>query len=357
MRVSIIGAGPVGCMAARYGVEEHDVTVYEASRDKRMQCSGLISRDGLLSLGINIKNSLIQNRVKGARFYSPSGEFFEVDGGETKAYVLDRVEFDNYLLDKIIGWDVDVIEKRIKPQDVQELVGYNERVVLATGTNYGLHKSLKLDMPDEFLYGAQYELRVECDSDFVELHFNNPDFFSWIIPVDEYARIGLCAKENPTPLLHRFIKKLGNGGRIKSYDIRDEHYGVIPIHKPSMRTAYGRVVLVGDAAGHVKASTGGGVVMGGRAAGHLYKSDYDWEWRRHIGSELKTHLMIYRLMSRLSDKNKDKMFSILSEHKNLLEDKGDMDSAIKSLTPLITNPGFVSKMVTNLPSFAYDILL
>jgi len=357
MRVSIIGAGPVGCMAARYGVEEHDVTLYEALSKRRMQCSGLISKDGLLSLGIHMKKSLIQNRVKGARFYSPCGESFMVDGGETKAYVLDRVEFDDYLLDKIIGWDVDVVEKRVKAGDVRELVGYNDRVVLATGTNYGLHRSLNLDMPDEFLYGAQYEIRVDCDPDFVELHFNNPDFFSWIIPVDEYARVGLCARENPTPHLHKFIKKLGENGRVKSYDIRDEHYGVIPLHKPSMRTAYDKVILVGDAAGQVKASTGGGVVMGGRAARHLYKSDYDWEWRRQIGNELKTHLMIYRFISQLSDKNRDRMFSILSEHKNLLEDKGDMDSAIKSLTPLITNPRFVSKLVTSLPSFAYDILL
>ena len=355
MRVSIVGAGPVGCLTALYGLQDHDVTVYEASRDKRMQCSGLISKDGLMSLGVPLKKNLIQNRVRGAVFYSPSGESFTVDGRQDKAYVLDRVDYDNFLLDNLLDWDVDVIEKKVKASDVKQLLKYDDRVVLATGTDYSLQRSLKINTPTEYLYGAQYEIKVDADPDFVQLHFNQPDFFSWVIPVDEYARVGLCSKSNPTPELHRFIKKLGAEGQIKSYHIRDEHYGVIPIYNPSLTTYRDRIALVGDAAAQVKASTGGGVVMGGRAAKHVFKQDYEHSWRRELGMELKAHLMVYKFISRLKEENKNKLFSSLAEHKHILEEKGDMDSAIKSLSPIIRNPSFASAFIRNLPSIAYDI--
>jgi len=356
MEVSIIGAGPIGCISALYGIEEHDISIYEGRRERRMQCSGLISKDGLLSLGIPIKKSVIQNRIRGAKLFSPSGMVVEIDGRTTKAYVIDRVGFDNYLIDKILGFDVDIIEKQVRLKDIADFRGHSDMVVLATGTNYSLHRSLGLDMPKEFLFGAQYEMMIECDSEFVELHFNIPDFFSWIIPVDEYARVGVCLKTNPLPYLHKFIEGLGNEGRIHNYSIRDEHYGLIPIHNPSMRTKYGDLLLVGDAAGHVKASTGGGIVMGGKAARHIYSEDYEREWRKHIGNELRLHLMIHRFLSRLSDKNKDRLFSIINEHKYIIEEKGDMDSAYKSLSALFRNPTLIAKFISSLPAFIYDLL-
>jgi len=88
--ISVVGAGPAGCIAARSCAESHDTVLYETQdREKRrVQCSGLFSRSGLLRIGINpasaSSKSFIQNSVRGAKIYSPGGFILSVDGGREK---------------------------------------------------------------------------------------------------------------------------------------------------------------------------------------------------------------------------------------------------------------------------------
>jgi len=228
--------------------------------------------------------------------------------------------------------------------------------VLATGTDYALHKQLKIDSPTEFLMGGQYEMKVECDPDFVELYFTVPDFFAWVIPLGDRARVGLCVKCNPRPHLDSFVGKLKSRGRLKSDRRLSESFGVIPIHRPSMRTQYERVVTVGDAAGQVKASSGGGIVFGCISAEYSCGRDYERQWRRRIGLELKLHLMIHRMLSRLSDKGKDRLFAAVRESQQTLGRRGDMDYASTTLSALLRQPGFVMKTASNLPWLLADLL-
>jgi len=349
MKISIIGAGPAGCISALSGSKEHDITLYEEHKIQPVQCAGLISRSGLKRLGIKLE---FLNKVRGARVYSPSKKLIEIDARKDKAFVVDRQKFDKDLLNSAIDSGVEFVNERVNSLNNIDA----DRIVLATGTNYYLHRKLELEIPRDFLFGAQYELDVECDPDFVELHFNVPDFFSWIIPVEDYCRVGLCTGEKPTPWLDQFVKELNKDGRLRNSKILRKNYGIIPVYNPRIKTEYGKIITVGDAAGHVKATTGGGVVMGGLAARFSCKKDYEKLWRAEIGMELYLHLIIRRFLDGLSDRNLDRLFSMVNDCKDSLQEKGDMDLASKSISSLLKNPSFTLRLLLNSPRFLLDLL-
>jgi len=293
--------------------------------------------------------------------YSPSGSLLEISPRETKAYVVDRREFDEHMLGLAVDSGVSFVNDSVKSasKNVLRVSGgefKHDRLVLATGTNYTLQNKMGLNVPKEFLIGAQYDLKVDCHSDFVELHFIVPDFFAWVIPVDGFARVGLCSHGNPRPLLDGFVKKLRSGGRLKSDRVLGKTYGIIPVHSPRMRTQYGNIMLVGDSAGQVKATTGGGVVLGCMAAELTKYEDYESRWRKKIGRELYLHLLIHRFMGRIPPEKIDLLFSILHDNKDVIEEKGDMDLASKTVFALLAKPRFLYEAALNLPAFMASLL-
>ncbi|RLE67752.1 MAG: hypothetical protein DRJ45_08980, partial [Thermoprotei archaeon] len=149
MKISTIGAGPAGCIAALNCVDKHDVTLYEEHKIQPVQCAGLISKSGLERLGIELRKGIIKNKIRGAIIVSPSGDSFLVDGRETKAYVIDRREFDHHLMDTAVDHGVNFVNKRVR--DLDKIT--SDKIILATGTDYYFHKRLNLDMPRRFLTG------------------------------------------------------------------------------------------------------------------------------------------------------------------------------------------------------------
>ncbi len=355
--VAVVGNGPAGCMSAEHAAAD---TVLIGGGQRRVQCAGLISKSGFERLGVKA-NGFVLNEVRGAKLISPSGVVAEVDAGQTKAYAVNRMAFDNHLLHRAVDSGVTYVDDWVQSLNGSIELRYGGalkagRTVLATGTDYTLHRQLTLDHPREFLIGGQYEMNVDCDPDMVELHFTVPDFFAWVIPLGDRARVGLCVKSNPRPHLNSFVKQLKSDGRIKSDRVYSESFGVIPVHDPGLKTQYDGVVTVGDAAGQVKASTGGGIVFGGVSAEHVLHPDYEHAWRREIGWELRLHLMIHRFLARLSDKGKDRLFTAVREGGGSLERKGDMDYASKTLSALVTNPSFMAKSLMNLPWLLADLI-
>jgi len=356
--VSVVGAGPSGSIAARQASKDFDTVLIGSGR--MVQCAGLISVSGLGRLGVK-PGGFVLNKVRGAKLYSPLGTEVVIDGGGIKAFVVDRLKFDEHLLEgaisagaKYIPSSVDRINGALSTSSGETV--NSSKIVLATGTNYTLQKKLRLDCPKDFLVGAQYELDVECDRDFVELHFVVPDFFAWVIPVDGYARVGLCTRRNAKRHLDDFVGRLKAAGRLKTESRRNELYGIVPIYDPSIRTQYDRFVTVGDAAGQVKASTGGGIVFGGIAAELACSVNYESEWRRKLGRELALHLMFHRFMSRLSQKSVDRFLQLIGRFHSNLEQTGDMDYAVKSIRSLLANPRFTIDFMLNAPFFLADMI-
>ncbi|MBC7335892.1 MAG: NAD(P)/FAD-dependent oxidoreductase, partial [Clostridia bacterium] len=92
-------------------------------------------------------------------------------------------------------------------------------------------------------------------------HEITPGSFGWLVPtVDGRARVGLTAYDRPLDRLARLLDHPRLCGRncrlIGRPVVAPLPLGVLP------RTVADRILVVGEAAGHVKATTGGGVYYG-----------------------------------------------------------------------------------------------
>jgi digeranylgeranylglycerophospholipid reductase len=121
---------------------------------------------------------------------------------------------------------------------------------------------------------------------------------------------------------------------------------------------YRNIIAIGDTAGIVKATTGGGVIMGGltaRLAGRITAEalslsaetgriqQYEKQCKSMISNELRTMYLAQRALSSLSDKGLD---SIIKDAANLglldvVKSEGDMDLQGRVIKKLLTNPRMV----------------
>ena len=277
--VIVVGGGPGGLytatLLARSGF---DVVVVEehAAAGQPVHCTGVLAAEAFAEFGLS--RASILNPLSTARFFSPSGLSISYTTPTTEALVVDRAVFDQNLFDMASAAGARVIlDARVSTIDVgthgvtvsTRAGRFDARAcVLACGANYSLHRRLGLGMPAAYLRSAQLELKAERRGD-VEVHFGNdvaPEGFAWIVPVERaqesYARVGLMCENDAAGFFRRFVKNNQEAWGLTvpletATDIAPRQK-MLPL-APIERTYADRVLAVGDAAGLVKSTTGGGI--------------------------------------------------------------------------------------------------
>ncbi len=373
--VAVVGGGPAGLYAA-WASAKRGVSVVVLEEDGEIgvpeHCAGLISISGLRRIELPTNASYVLNKVRGAWFFSPRGAAFRVVSDDAKAVVVDRVAFDKYLAKRAEEAGAEVwLKQRVKSLKLLEnsaLLKTSEdevraKVVIdAEGASRRLLKELRLaPRSSKFVAGLQCEaVGVEVDVDLVELHFGRgiaPGFFAWTIPIGEdSARLGLgCGAPRSTSFLNAFIKKRAPKARV----VR-KFGGPIITSGPIPKTYFRRLLVVGDAAGQVKPTTGGGVVLGclcAKVAGEVavesiergdfsaeFLSRYEERWRKLLGRELDAMLMLRRVVNSLPDGALDLAFWLIKNFgvDQRLSEVGDIDFQSKAIRALLTG-GLLAK--------------
>jgi geranylgeranyl reductase family protein len=336
--VIVVGGGPSGLISAhRLAADGHRVLVLEEHETigEPDHCAGLLSVSGLESLELQPPEGVIQNHVIGARIFSPSGHHIYVERGQREALVIDRRMFDRWLANRAIDAGAN-IRTRAKVGHIQwkngriagvQTVGDESSdisstiVINAEGSRCQISKQAGLPMvPRSSKYPA-FQIEVsdaDVDNDVVEMFYGRaiaPGFFAWIVPLgDGRARVGLAAKSLAKRRLmaairhHPVMKE-----RLKDASIQRTLGGVVLVGMPIKRTVKDNLLVVGDAAGMVKPTTGGGVIMGGMAANvagrivtdalsnqdksSIMLDEYEGSWRSLLMRELRTMYMTQRLLS------------------------------------------------------------
>lgn len=211
--------------------------------------------------------------------------------------------------------------------------------VIANGFGSLLPSKLGLGRIHEFMVGAQTEVQT-AGVDEVEVYFSQslaPGFFAWLAPVSPTrARAGLFARKKSGPHMKAFLAEIASQGKIQDGEGKVT-YGGIPL-RPLARTYGDRVLVVGDAAGHVKPTTGGGVYFGllgadiasdvlgnALAVGDLSArmlSRYEKLWKEKLNRELKTEYLLRKVYNKLSDKQVEGIFKVAKEkriHRTLID--------------------------------------
>jgi geranylgeranyl reductase family protein len=275
----VVGAGPAGSRFARRAAERgHDVVVFERGTvGTPLACSGHVSTDIWEFVPDGARSRLHQNDIYGARFYAggPDSDAHRFYKKDVVSNVIDRVALDRELADAarragasvrenhtVVGLTErrDCVDLTVRGPDGVET--HRGRMVAGCdGPNSRVRSETGLPDPDELLHGVLGFDETPDHDDFVDVHLTVPRFFAWRIPRGEAGvEYGLA---------------MGPGADVSAaFESFTDAYGVatdrrcsglIPIGPPETTTS-GRVFLLGDAAGHNKPFTGGGILYGMTAA-------------------------------------------------------------------------------------------
>lgn len=341
--VIVIGGGPVGSYVAyKLAGMGHRVAVVEqhAQPGEQVCCTGIISQECATSLVVD--ESTILRQANSARLFSPSGKLLRLWREEVQACIIDRAAFNRILAsraqDKGVEYLLNSLAKGIEVGSSSATieVAYQGRelnlegrvAVIATGFSSRLSERVGLGKVSDFAIGAQVEVEVS-EVDEVEIYLGQgiaPGFFAWLVPTSSHrALVGLLARHNPGVYLKKLLSSLSSQGKIALTEAKPS-YGGVPL-KPLPRTYRGRLIVVGDAAGQVKPTTGGGIYYGllcaEMAASTLHQAlesndlsiqamaDYERRWRGKLGRELEIGYYTRKFYEHLNDWQIDKIFDIM----------------------------------------------
>jgi len=307
-------------------------------------CTGIIGQECVRSFAIG--ESVILRRANSAGLFAPSGSWLRLWREETQACIVDRGAFDldmanraqdkgaQYILNSPV-WNIEVGDKRVRVEVAcqEGSSSFEARVaVIANGFGSRLVERLGLGKVGDLVMGVQAEVPV-ADVDEIEVYFGQkiaPGFFAWLVPISpDRALVGLLSRRSQGLHLKRLMSSLVAQGKIVS-DEAGLSYGGIPL-KPLARTYGKRLVVVGDAAGQVKPTSGGGIYYGllcaDIAADTLHQAlksdvlsvrslaDYERGWKRKLGRELRIGYWARKVYERLSDRQIDKVFDIIRSYR------------------------------------------
>lgn len=349
--VTVIGAGPAGCTAARE-IARHGYTVTLLEEHSRagepVRCAGLVSPRAFKLSGVS--GTVILNRITGAQVFSPLGGYLQLSGAKEQAVVVDRGAFDQALAAQArragavfiysaraigFGRRGDVLVVRYSC-DGQEREISTRLLIGADGVNSTVAAWMGREPPAEQvqMFAAEAELPLEPETtNLVRVFLGSsvaPGWFGWIIPISRNrARIGVGVASRSELNVRSAFDRLCAvfPEQFAGLRLLKPTGGAVPLGLVKKSYADG-VLLVGDAACQTKPLTGGGIYLGLLAAGisarvavrALEKGDfsasllesYQDAWYRKMAEEIRFGMKQRELFTCLNDEQFDAALRFLN---------------------------------------------
>ena len=379
----IVGAGPVGSTIAYYLCRNGlDVAIVDKKRQigYPLQCAGILSRH--IFDTNELPDEVILNAVKGA-FLHTKNQILNVKKDESVAYVIDRIAYDEFLLKravenhaefinhKVIGIDSEngitclSNNKQIKSKVIIGCDGYNSLLSRSIGNSQNTFPASQMlvEIDDESM--KSFRNSNETADDYVDTYLLNDILpgFLWIIPLrDNKYRIGLFSNHSHKIQNDILASFLDNNF---SYEILEKYKGFIPVFDDKNRLVKDRLILIGDSAGQVKPTSGGGLLIAFDACeiACRYVSEaidnddmnilkgYEKEFKNKYLKEFNYQFKVQKTLNLLSDEDLDYLFSKLRENdcEKLISEYGDMDTQSKLVKEFIKR-GLIFKIM---PTFLF----
>ncbi len=355
--VLVIGAGPAGLSAARRIAEsDFRVAVLEEHDEvgNPVNCSGILGLEAFDRFGLPA--TLTRHTLSEIEFVSPRGKRWSFACERPLARVVLRSELDSHLGERAEAAGVEIrlrqraievrraesgVQVKVKSRDVETLSC--RALVVATGAGMPLLKKLGFDEMPETLLGVQTELRFAADR--VEVHLGRkwaPEGFAWVVPLgDGRAKVGLlCGRDGPATL-RRFLSRQDVAERVRG-PLGPIRCSVLPLGFLP-RSYDDRIVVVGEAAGHIKATTCGGIYYGlltGEIAGDVLDSclaedrlgaaslsAYETRWRELLEDEIASGLKLRKSVKLIGDWGIERLMAIARANgiERFIRERADFD--------------------------------
>jgi digeranylgeranylglycerophospholipid reductase len=337
----VVGGGPAGLYAGmRLAQAGFSVSLFEehSRSGEPVHCTGVLAREAFEDFSLSTESIL--NELTTVRFYAPTGDPVEYSTPSVEAVVVDRARLDRSIARQAIAAGVTMAcGERVTSVDIGRdgvrvtagrTTSYGRVCVLACGASYALQRRLGLGLPRLLLHTAQAEVPAERLGD-VEVHFGQtvaPRGFAWAVPVQRdrpFVRVGVMCDSAAGHHFGHVVNLLARRWGISLTAARRPRQKILPLG-PIQRTYGDRVVAVGDAAGLVKPTTGGGIYYSLLSAhlaadtltellpgGHVSAARlalYERRWRKQLGSEMRWQSRLRRIAHRLSDDDINGLFEL-----------------------------------------------
>ena len=320
------------------------VAVFEQNSEigKDVVCSGVMSKEAFSRY--DLPQKAIVGRLKEADLFSPGGSCISYVHPEEAVIVVDRHVFDKGLAEVSIAKGAEIwlntrvsalsvsdnyVEASLKSEEGQTKV-FAHIGVIATGVRYTLQTTLGLGRPKKIIKGLQLEILTE-DIERLRLYWGgkySTGFFGWAIPLTGgRTKVGVMTEGHGVDGINRILSEIGKYTEICSerngVKRRGIAFGTIP------RSYSDRIIVIGEAAGQIKTTTGGGIYYGlisAELASEVIKkafkngslkaeslSEYEKKWRKILGKEIVIGEYLHKFYSKLSDKSLDELFVAAKE--------------------------------------------
>ncbi len=370
----VIAGGSVSALLAAREIAAKGLSVLVVEEDAEIgtpeHCGGMVSISGIRNLGIIPTSNVLQNSVKKAEIFSPSGSSFVLNAEKQGVIAIDRRAFDKQIAYQAMRNGAEIWVKC----SVKSFRENDDHASVET-TNGNIDCKIMIDARgvasiitknrDGVLISAQYEVYADwIMKDVVEVYFDQkqyPGFFSWIIPTGNgTGKIGAAGKGiNAANALQSFLDSKGKHAIVRKI------FAPIWVLGPLEHFMTKRIVTIGDAAGQTKPTTAGGIytcgmagILAGRSIANALANDdlqllknYENEWFRIFKSEFDRMLLARRVFEHLDNKAIDEMFRMVSsETIDQVSESGDFDFHSQALSKLLTVEGAIKIAKTVLGS-------
>ena len=347
--VVVAGGSIAGLLCAREIAEAgHSVLVLEQDHEigTPQHCGGMLSRRALDKLGIIPSPDMAGNTITSAVLVAPDGRSITVETGG------DILEVDRRALDKYAA-------SQAQRAGAAVYAGAAFR-----GTCDGGAKTSIGDTPcrvivdargasalkpgPDMLSSTQYEVQADWIRRGRVLvildQARYPGFFAWVIPSGSgRGKVGLAGRRiNGQSEMKSLLAKLGGGSVLRKIA------APIWIGGPIERFVRDNTVIVGDAAGQSKPTTGGGIyssgtggILAGRAVskyletGEARHLDYRPAWMDIFGREFGAQKAARRVLERLDNDAINQMVGSMRPQDVRIAGGGDFDFHAGSILSLL----------------------
>ncbi|HID30189.1 MAG TPA: NAD(P)/FAD-dependent oxidoreductase, partial [Desulfobacterales bacterium] len=267
--VLVVGAGPAGTSAARVAAEMGAQVLIIEKRKKigePVQCAEYIPR--LLGQQVKIPPQAISQEIRDMITFMPDGETLRK---HAPGFILNRGEFDRALAMKAsragakILTETKAVSKKDNRVQISGPSGEDEieaTVIIGADGPDSTVGSWIGQKNRKMMWAVQHTVIWKQPSWDTEVYFSRdyPGGYAWLFPKGETANVGVGVSRDLGGVAKEALKIFKERIKDRIGALLGVTGGPIPVGGPLRSIDEGaRVILVGDAAGHTHAITGGGI--------------------------------------------------------------------------------------------------
>jgi digeranylgeranylglycerophospholipid reductase len=285
----VVGASFAGLACARTAASRGlKVVVVDRKREPgaAVRTTGILVKEAAEETDIP---SHLTRLIRGVRLYAPNGKFTDHSAPGYYFLATDTPNLMRWMAEEARRAGAELMfsaafKHGAQTNDGVQLpdLGLSGRLLVgADGATSTVARVFGLDTNRHFLGGVEFELAPDEDLDGRFLHcfldsVLAPGYIAWAVPGVGVTQVGLAASRGVRPDAQAFLRAYTARLNLRPPRIVGRRSGLIPAGATLNRTFDGRVMLIGDAAGHVSPLTGGGIVQTLRLGRRTAQLAADW---------------------------------------------------------------------------------